>query len=180
MRFDNLKMFPENRLKALFGLSPEVLAEVIFKVLPVLELNRELRLRNSPNRKRRFVKGDGRPPEMLPIHKLLMTLLYLRHNTSATVVGQMFGFSADSVEKNALPEVLAVLKTEFPAARWEAVQRHRQQKWNPDEVDKVIVDSFETPIPRPRSMTGKNASIRVKRSDTQRKHKFTRIKRGGS
>ena len=78
-----------------------------------------------------------------------MTLLYLRHNTSAALVGQMFGFSADSVEKNALPEVLAVLKEQFPASRWEAVRRHRNEKWNPDEVDKVIVDSFETPLPRP-------------------------------
>jgi hypothetical protein len=61
----------------------------------------------------------------------------------------MFGFSADSVEKNALPEVLAVLKEQFPASRWEAVPRHRNEKWNPEEVDKIIVDSFETPIPRP-------------------------------
>ncbi len=142
-------MFPENRLKSLFGLEPQVLAEVIFRVLPVLEQNRENRLRSSPDRKRRFVKNDGRPPEMKPIHKLLITLLYLRQNTSATVVGQMFGFSADSVEKNALPEVLAVLKELFPASRWEAVKRHRNEKWNPDEVDKLIVDSFETPIPRP-------------------------------
>jgi len=149
MNLDNLKMFPENRLKSLFGLEPSVLAEVIFRVLPVLEQKRELRLRSSPERKRRFVKNDGRPPEIKPIHKLLMTLLYLRQNTSATVVGQMFGFSADSVEKNALPEVLAALKELFPAARWEAVKRHRSEKWNPDEVDKIIVDSFETPIPRP-------------------------------
>lgn len=149
MKFDNLKMFPENRIKSLFGLAPDILAQVIIKVLPVLEQHREQRLRNSPERKRRFVKGDGRPPEMKPIHKLLMTLLYLRHNTSATVVGQLFGFSADSVEKNALPEVLAVLKELFPASRWEAVQRHRNEKWQADEVDKIIVDSFETPIPRP-------------------------------
>ena len=149
MKLDNLKMFPENRLKSLFGLEPHVLAEVIIRVLPVLEQNRENRLRNAPNRKRCFVKNDGRPPEMKPIHKLLMTLLYLRQNTSATVVGQMFGFSADSVEKNALPEVLAVLKELFPAARWEAVQRHRNEKWSPDAVDKIIARSFETPIPRP-------------------------------
>lgn len=148
MKLDNLKSFPENRIKSLFGLEPGVLAEVVFRVLPVLEQNREHRLRTK-NRKRRYVKGDGRPAEMKPIHKLLMTLLYLRHNTSATVVGQLFGFSADSVEKNALPEVLAVLKELFPAARWEAVKRHRFEKWNPDEVDKIIVDSFETPIPRP-------------------------------
>lgn len=149
MTLDNLKMFPENRIKSLFGVEAAVLAEIIFRVLPVLEQNREHRLRNAPERKRRFVKNDGRPPEVLPIHKLLMTLLYLRHNTSATVVGQMFGFSADSVEKNALPEVLPVLKEQFPASRWEAVQRHRNEKWSPDEVDKIIVDSFETPIPRP-------------------------------
>lgn len=149
MSLDNLKMFPKNRIKSLFGLEPEVLAEVIFRVLPVLEQNREERLKNNPERKRRFVKKDGRPPELKPIHKLLMTLLYLRHNTSATVVGQMFGFSADSVEKNALPEVLAVLKEQFPASRWEAIKRHRGEKFNPDEVDKIIVDSFETPIPRP-------------------------------
>ena len=149
MKLDNLKMFPDNRVKSLFGLAPAILAQVIIKVLPVLEQNREIRLRNQKDRKRRFVKNDGRPREVLPIHKLLMTLLYLRHNTSATLVGQMFGFSADSVEKNALPEVLAVLKELFPASRWEAVKRHRKEKWNPEEVDKIIARSFETPIPRP-------------------------------
>lgn len=149
MKLNNLKSFPENRLKSLFGLEADVLAQVIIKVLPALEKQREQRLRTSPARKRRFITRDGRPPVMLPIHKLLMTLLYLRHNTSATVVGQMFGFSADSVEKNALPEVLSVLKELFPASRWEAVKRHRNERWNPDEVDKIIVDSFETPLPRP-------------------------------
>jgi hypothetical protein len=149
MKFDNLKSFPDNRLKSLFGLEPDILAQVIIKVLPALERQREHRLRNLSERKRRFITRDGRPPEMKPIHKLLMTLLYLRHNTSATVVGQMFGFSADSVEKNALPEVIAVLKELFPASRWEAVKRHRFEKWKADEVDKIIVDSFETPIPRP-------------------------------
>lgn len=122
---------------------------MIIKVLPALEQQREQRLRNAPERKRRFITRDGRPSQMKPIHKLLMTLLYLRYNTLATVVGQMFGFSADSFEKNALPEVLAVLKELFPAARWEAVRRHRNEKWNPDSVDKIIVDSFEIPIPRP-------------------------------
>lgn len=149
MKLDNLNSFPANRLKSLFGLEPDVLAQVIIKVLPALEQQREKRLRSLPEGKRRFITRDGRPPQMKPIHKLLMTLLYLHHNTSATVVGQMFGFSADSVEKNAFPEVLTVLKELFPAARWEAVKRHRNEKWNPDAVDKIIVDRFETPIPRP-------------------------------
>jgi len=148
MNFDNLKMFPENRIKSLFGLEPTVLAEVAIRVLPVLTAKREHRLRNLPNRKRRFITRDGRPPEILPIHKLLMTLLYLRHNASATMVGQMFGKSADAVE-NALLEVLPVLRDSFPTSRWEAVRRHRNEKWSPDEVEVLIVDSFETPIKRP-------------------------------
>lgn len=148
MKFANLKTFPENRIKSLFGLEPDILAQVIIKVLPVLEQQREQRLRNAPDRKRRFITRDGRPREVLPIHKLLMSLLYLRHNTSCTVVGQMFSCSADSVE-NALAEVLPVLRDEFPALWWEVVRRHRNEKWQPEEVDKIIVDSFETPLPRP-------------------------------
>lgn len=50
MSLDNLKSFPKNRVKSLFGLEPEVLAEVIFRVLPVLEQNREERLRDDPER----------------------------------------------------------------------------------------------------------------------------------
>lgn len=74
MNLDNLQMFPENRVQSLFGLSPKVLAEVVLRVLPVLEFEREQRLRKKSDRKRVFVKTDGRPREVLPIHKLLMTL----------------------------------------------------------------------------------------------------------
>ena len=54
---DNLKMFPENRIKSLFGLSPDILAEVVIKILPVLEQNRENRWRNALERKRRYVSS---------------------------------------------------------------------------------------------------------------------------
>jgi hypothetical protein len=46
MKFENLKSFPDNRLKSLFGLEPDILAQVIIKVLPALERQREHRLRN--------------------------------------------------------------------------------------------------------------------------------------
>jgi hypothetical protein len=79
-----------------------------------------------------------------------MSLLYLRHNVSQTVVGAMFGFSADASE-NALAEVLPVLRDLFPKEKWEAEKRHRgaDAKWNPDEIDRLIIDSFETPVRRP-------------------------------
>jgi len=75
MNFDHLKRFPENTIKALFGLEPKVLAEAALRVLPVLVAKREQRLRHSPTRKRRFISRDGRPAAVLPMHKLLMTLL---------------------------------------------------------------------------------------------------------
>jgi hypothetical protein len=34
LQLDNLTAFPEHRIHALFGLQPEVLAEVMFRVLP--------------------------------------------------------------------------------------------------------------------------------------------------
>lgn len=148
MKLYHLNQIPENRIKSLFGLTPEVLSAVIIKVLPVLEKKRLERLQNNPERKRRFVTNDGRRREVLPLHKLLMTLVYLRHNCSHTVVGQMFDFSADSSE-NAFWEVIGVLREEFPASLWEAVKRHRNEKWSPEKVDKLLIDSFETPLPRP-------------------------------
>ena len=41
MKFDNLKSFHANRIQSLFGLEKDILAQVIIKVLSVLEKNRE-------------------------------------------------------------------------------------------------------------------------------------------
>lgn len=79
-----------------------------------------------------------------------MCLLYLRHNTSHEVVGRMFSKSADTSE-DAFVEVLSVLKRLFPNEKWEAERRHGRSdaKWSPAKVERVIVDSFETYVPRP-------------------------------
>jgi hypothetical protein len=59
-----------------------------------------------------------------------MTLLYLRHNTNHALVGEMFGVSADTSE-NAFYQVIEVLKAEFPASKWEAEKKFRQEpKWS--------------------------------------------------
>lgn len=150
MKINNLKKFPAATIKALFGLNPKVLAEVIFLVLPELEKQRIENLKKRKTRKRPFIKNDGRPCQVLPIHKLLMCLLYMRHNASHEMVGRLMGFSADSSE-NAFVEVLPVLKRLFPNQKWEAETRYgrNDQKWSPSEVERVIVDSFETYLPRP-------------------------------
>lgn len=92
---DKLRSFPDTRIKFLLGLETDVLGQVIIKVLSALEQHREHRLRSLPERKRHFITRDGRPAQMKPIHKLLITLLFQRHNISATAVGQMFGLSGD-------------------------------------------------------------------------------------
>jgi DDE superfamily endonuclease/Helix-turn-helix of DDE superfamily endonuclease len=95
------------------------------------------------------VAGDGCPHEVTPLHKTLTTLLYLRHNVSHTVVGALFGHSADTAE-NAFHELLPVLRDLFPKEKWEAEKHHRTQPpWTPDEVERLLIDSFETPVARP-------------------------------
>ena len=83
-----------------------------------------------------------------------MTLIYLRHNVAFCVVGHLFDVSAD-VAENTFHEILGVLKEVCPSDRWEAEKRRTgyppgaEPAWKPDEIDQVIVDSFETPVPRP-------------------------------
>ena len=150
MKINCLKRHSAATIKALFGLQPKVLAEVLFLTLPALEQERSERLKNRHGRKRRFHERDGRPREVQPFQKVLLGLLYLRHNTSHEVVGRMFSKSADTSE-NAFVEVLPVLKRLFPNEKWEAEKRYgsSEQKWTPAQVERVIVDSFESYLPRP-------------------------------
>ena len=148
-QFKNLDRFGPQQIKALFGFHPATLADILFLVLPELERRRAERLGQRPDRKRPYLDNDGRPREVTPLHKLLMTMIYLRHNVSHTVVGAMFGFSAD-VSEDAFAEVISLLRDLFPKEKWEAEKRHRgaESKWNPEQVDCLIIDSFETPMSR--------------------------------
>jgi len=150
MKINNLKGFSAATIKALFGVKPKVLAEVLFLTLPEMEQERTRRLTQRPMRKRRFDARDGRPREVKPWQKVLMCLLYLRHNTSHEVVGRMCGWSADTSE-NAFVEVLPIIKRLFPNEKWEAEPRYgrRAEEWRPSQVELVIVDSFESYVPRP-------------------------------
>jgi hypothetical protein len=149
-QFKNLDRFSTTQVKALFGFHPAILAEILFRVLPELERQRAQRLAQRPGRKRPYLDKDGRPREVTPLHKLLMTMLYLRHNVSHEVVGALFGFSADASE-DAFADVLPILRDLFPKEKWEAEKRHcgADSKWKPEEIDRLIIDSFETPLRRP-------------------------------
>jgi hypothetical protein len=150
MNFKNLNSLSAPRVKALFGLLPTRLAELLFVVLPELERRRTARLERRAARKRKLVANDGRPRTVTPLHKVLMALSYLRHNVQHEVVGALFGFSADTAE-NAFHEVVPVLRDLFPAEKWDAEKQWRRNEppWTPEAVDKVIIDSFESPVCRP-------------------------------
>jgi hypothetical protein len=136
-------------LKNLFGFSGAILAKMMEIVLPILEAEREKKLQTRFDRKRKYVRNDGRKRKVYASQKFLMTLIYLRQNVNHTVVGQMFGVSADTSE-NIFHEVIAILQREFPSQKWEAEKKWRKgaEKWSPKEVDYLIIDSFETPIKR--------------------------------
>ncbi len=136
------------KIRALFGLSPAALAELLEAVLPVLVDRRRQAQVFRPNRRR--VVGGGRKRRLKPYQEVLMSLLYLRHNVAHAVVGEMFGVSADTSE-NTFHEVIPVLREVCPSQRFDAEKTWKkgEPSWHPDEVDRVLVDSFETPIRRP-------------------------------
>ena len=90
-----------------------------------------------------------------------MSLLYLRHNVSHALVGQLFGVSAGH-------EVVPILQAVCPTQRFDGEKKWKKSdpSWHPDEVDRVLIDSFETPICRP-SVDHRGRSTRVSASATR-------------
>jgi hypothetical protein len=148
MNLTQLQSFPNDRVRALFGLEPAALGELLAAVLPPLLSRRHAQQAKKKNRKR--APGGGRTRKLLPYQEVLITLVYLRHNVSHAVCGQMFGVSAD-ISENSFHEVVPLLRDLCPAHRWDAEKKwtKKEPSWHPDTLDQVLVDSFETPIARP-------------------------------
>lgn len=148
MNLTELTHYKKDKVRSLFGLTPAALGDLLGVALPEIERRRRQEQAHKPNRQRQV--GGGRKRLLKPYQEVLLVLLYLRHNVAFCVVGMLFGVSAD-VAENTFHEIVGVLKDVCPANRWEAEKRWTKQEpsWKPDEIDQVIVDSFETPVPRP-------------------------------
>lgn len=148
MNLAQLQTFPVARVRALVGLEPAALGELLTAVLPTL-LERRLQ-RQKAKKDRQRAPGGGCHRKLRPYQEVLIALVYLRHNVSHAVVGAMFGVSAD-VSENSFHEVVALLRDVCPAERWDAEKKwtKKEPSWHPDTIDQVLVDSFETPISRP-------------------------------
>jgi hypothetical protein len=147
MNIQAMTQFPEDKIRALLGLTPAALGQLLLEALPEIDRRRQKEQAYKPRRRK---VGGGRKRLLLPYQEVLLTLLYLRHNVAFCVVGMMFAVSAD-VAENTFHEIVGVLRDVCPANRWEAEKRwtKKEPSWKPEEIDKIIVDSFETPLPRP-------------------------------
>lgn len=144
-QINNLK---PGRLRALTGMTVKALGELLTALLPELEKRREQAKQQRPNRQRSV--GGGAKRKLVSAQEVLLVLIYLRHNVAHEVVGAMFGVSADQSE-NLFHEIVPLLRELFPANRFEAEKRYRRE--GPllviEQIDRVLIDSFETAIPRP-------------------------------
>ncbi len=136
------------RLRALTGMSVKALGELLTTALPELVRRREHALRQRPERQR--ASGGGAKRKLSAAQEVLLVLVYLRHNVAHEVVAQLFGVSADTSE-NLFHEIVPLLRELFPASRLEAEQRFRRDgaSLHVEEIDRLLIDSFETSIPRP-------------------------------
>lgn len=148
MNLQQLQSFPSDRVRALFGLEPAALGQLLTAVLPELLARRHQEQQAKPGRRRN--PGGGRRRKLHPYQEVLLTLVYLRHNVSHAIVGHMFSVSAD-ISENAFHEVVLLLRDLCPAHRFDAQKKwtKTEPSWTPDTLDVLLVDSFETPIARP-------------------------------
>src|SRR2546422_8138397 len=148
MNLEHLSSYPAEKVRALFGLPLAALSELLVRVLPELLRRRQAERVRRPDRQRAV--GGGRCRRLKPYQEVLLTLIYLRHNVAHAVVGELFGVSADTSE-NTFHEVVFVLRDVCPAQRWDAEKRWKkgEPSWTPDTVERVIIDSFESPVRRP-------------------------------
>jgi len=148
MNLQQLYSFPKDRVRALFGLEPAALSLLLAAVLPEL-VARRLAAQSAKHERKRG-PGGGRRRKLYPYQEVLLTLVYLRHNVSHAVVGQMFCVSAD-ISENPFHDVVLVLHDLCPAHRFDAEKKwtKREPCWSSNTLDVLLVDSFETPIARP-------------------------------
>ena len=136
------------RLRALTGMTVKALGELLATVLPALVRQREQAKRARVDRQRAV--GGGAKRQLAPAQEVLRVLIYLRHNVAHEVVGHLFGLSAD-LSENLFHELVPRRREVFPANRLAAEKRFRREgpRLEVEKTDRILIDSFETAIPRP-------------------------------
>ncbi|MBA3442199.1 MAG: transposase family protein [Pyrinomonadaceae bacterium] len=144
-QINNLK---PGRLRALTGMTVKALGELLAIILPELVRRRKQIKQQRVDRQRAV--GGGTKRKLSAAQEVLLVLVYVRHNVAHEVVGHLFGVSADTSE-NLFHEIVPLLRELFPANRFEAEKRFRREGacLQVEQIDRLLIDSFETAIPRP-------------------------------
>lgn len=148
MTIEQINNLKPARIRALTDMTVNALQHLLSITVPELIARRQLPKLHRTDRKRAL--GGGRKPKLSASQEVLLVLIYLRHNVAHQLVGAMFGVSADTSE-NLFHEIVPLLRELFSSNRFEAEKRFRRQGPGLEiqEIDRILIDSFETPIPRP-------------------------------
>lgn len=148
MTITHINQLKPGRLRALTGLTVNALEELLRTVLPELHQRRGQTKQQRDGRLRSV--GGGAKRKLAPAQEVLLVLVYVRHNVAHEVVGHLFGVSAD-LSENLFHEIVPLLRDLFPANRFAAETRFRRagSSLEVTQLDHLLVDSFETAIPRP-------------------------------
>ena len=148
MTITQINQLKPGRLRALTGLTVKALEELLLTALPALH-QRRVQTKQQRDGRLRAV-GGGAKRKLTPAQEVLLVLIYLRHNVAHEVVGHLFGVSAD-LSENLFHEIVPLLRELFPANRFAAERRFRREgpSLAVTKLDRLLIDSFETAIPRP-------------------------------
>ena len=140
--------------KRLLGISSNALWELWQRITP-LDLATQQKLAHRPGRKRQA--GGGRKKSAMVLCRLLVALLYLRQHWTMQGISQCIN-CAESTVFNYIHEMLPYIREQLPASlleQWkqdcrDSVKRAELEQWLADLPEgKLLVDTWEQPIPRP-------------------------------
>ena len=107
---------PDDKVRALTGMTPRALRELLAEACPELLRRRQQAQERQPSRRRGT--GGGRKRCLSPEQEILLSLVSLRHNVAHAVVGLLFGVSADTSE-NTFAEAVVTLRAVCPSGKQE-------------------------------------------------------------
>ena len=166
--------------KRMIGLGAVALWELWQRINELDQVAKEQRA-NKPDRKRQG--GGGRKKEAEVLCRLLVTLLYLRQHWTMQGLAEAIGCSESTVW-NYIHEMLPYIRTELPASlleQWkqecDSVERAELEAWLADLPEgKLIVDTWEQPIPRPQE--GQEDYYSGKKKEHTRKNQLISLHNG--
>jgi hypothetical protein len=168
--------------KRLIGIGPAALWELWQRIELLVEAEEKKRA-NAPERKRQA--GGGRKKEAEVLCRILVALLYLRQHWTMQGLGEAIG-CRESTVWNYIHEMLPYIRTELPASlleQWkqdcDSIERAELEEWLAQLPEgKLLVDTWEQPIPRPTDKDEEKAHYSGKKKQHTRKNQLICLPQG--